>query len=444
MKLLYHPEHYHGDGIEKKFFEGWYFKIVSNDNNETFVVIVGIYRAPLNTNDNESHAFVMVLLYGFDCLYYRYEVNEFEASSSSDMEFYVKIGDNKFQKSGITLDLPSSRLIKPTDKEYEEYSDLLVKDWINIINFKSSNHSNTESQLVNSPTLKQDLLNNIVRHKFISYSIHGNISFDKIVPFSATCASPSVMGPFAYIPSLECNHGLLSIDHRSQGNIEFTNEENKDDFKRIIFKNGYGYIEKDWGTDFPQSYIWAQTNSFMNDDGSSIFLSVADIPLISSDSLLGKVPFLKNSLPLRFPGRLIIFYHGSTKTTYNFSTYTLSFVHELNIEMDNLAMQHTNIYVSNIQGYHLEIRIKRRAGRGIPLRAPVKQFEKMSLRVEESLDAEISVKLWHKRRYNDKIENVIFHDKSINAGLEIVGDVMWIAEKYKKKSDSIKLEMSKI
>ncbi|CAG8506004.1 1486_t:CDS:1, partial [Dentiscutata heterogama] len=272
IKLLYHPEYYHGDGIEKNFFEGWYFKTVSKDNNETFIVIPGIYRAPSITNDNESHAFVMVLLSGSDCLYYRYEVNEFEASSSSDMEFYVKIGDNKFQKSGITLDLPSSRLIKPTDKEYEEYSDLLVNDWVNIINFRSSNQLNAESQLVTSPTLKQDLLKNVVRHRFISYCVQGQVSFDKMVPFPSTYTSPSVMGPFAFIPSLECNHGILSMNHRSQGNIEFTNEENKDDFKKIIFENGCGYIEKDWGFDFPQSYIWGQTNNFMNEDGSSIFV----------------------------------------------------------------------------------------------------------------------------------------------------------------------------
>ncbi|CAG8565531.1 14480_t:CDS:2, partial [Racocetra fulgida] len=218
------------------------------------------------------------------------------------MDFYVKIGNNNFKKSGITLDLPSSRLIKPTDKEYEEYFDFLVNDWINII----LNHPNTELQLVASSTMKQNLLKNIVRLQFVSYSIHGHISFDRMVPFPATRISPSVM--------------------------EFTNEDNKDNSKKIGFENGYGYIEKDWGTNFPQSYIWAQTNNFINDKGSSLLVR-------------------------------------------------------------------------------------------IPLRAPVKQSGKMTLRVEESLDAEMSVKLWHKRRSHNEIENVIFHDQSTNAGLEVVGDI---------------------
>ncbi|CAG8837991.1 19165_t:CDS:2, partial [Racocetra persica] len=206
---------------------------------------------------------------------------------------------------------------------------------------------------------------------------------------------------------------------------------NEDYFQKIVFENGCGYIEKDWGTNFPQSYIWAQANNFINYEGSSLLFSIADFPIMSSDCLLNKIPFLKRSL--RHPGRLIVFYHGSTNITYNFSTYTLSFVREFTIEMDNSAMQHINVYISNIQGFHLKVNIKRRAGRGIPLRAPIKQFGKMTLRVEESLDAEMSVKLWHKQRNND-IENVIFHDKSINVGLEVVGDITWIAKKYQNSS----------
>ncbi|CAG8753600.1 202_t:CDS:2, partial [Cetraspora pellucida] len=226
-----------------------------------------------------------------------------------------------------------------------------------------------------------------------------------------------------------CNHGILSMNHRSNGNIELINEENEDYFQNIIFENGHGYIEKDWGTNFPQSYIWAQTNNFMSDKGSSLLFSIADFPIISPDNLLNKISFLKKSFSN--PGRLIIFYHGSTNITYNFSTYTLSFVREFNIEMDNFSMQHINIHISNIQGFHLKINIKRKAGRGIPLRAPVKQLGKMILRVEESLDAEISVKLW---RDNNDIESVIFHDKSINAGLEVVGDVTWLAKKYQNSN----------
>ncbi|CAG8435059.1 6590_t:CDS:1, partial [Scutellospora calospora] len=50
------------------------------------------------------------------------------------------------------------------------------------------------------------------------------------------------------------------------------------------------------------------------------------------------------------------------------------------------------------------------------------QFGKMSLRVEECLDAEISVKLWNEQKNND--QTIIFHDKSIKGGLEVVGDVI--------------------
>ncbi|CAG8610874.1 1690_t:CDS:2, partial [Scutellospora calospora] len=45
-----------------------------------------------------------------------------DTSSSADRDFYVRVGNNKFQQSGITLDLPSSQLINTTNEEYEEYS----------------------------------------------------------------------------------------------------------------------------------------------------------------------------------------------------------------------------------------------------------------------------------------------------------------------------------
>ena len=47
--------------------------------------------------------------------------------------------------------------------------------------------------------------------------------------------------------------------------------------KEFIFKDGYGYIEKDWGCSFPKSYIWCQGNSFSKRD-ASFMISIADIP----------------------------------------------------------------------------------------------------------------------------------------------------------------------
>ncbi|MCK7487611.1 MAG: tocopherol cyclase family protein [Bacillus subtilis] len=47
----------------------------------------------------------------------------------------------------------------------------------------------------------------------------------------------------------------------------------------ISFEHGRGYLEKDWGTSFPQGYVWLQTNHFTS-PGTSLMASVARIPFL--------------------------------------------------------------------------------------------------------------------------------------------------------------------
>jgi len=79
-----------------------------------------------------------------------------------------------------------------------------------------------------------------------------------------------VMGPFRFVPFMECHHGVISMKHRLQGMLEVNGTQ-------INFDNGTGYIEKDWGTSFPKSYLWVQCNRF-RDAAGSVMISVADIP----------------------------------------------------------------------------------------------------------------------------------------------------------------------
>ena len=46
------------------------------------------------------------------------------------------------------------------------------------------------------------------------------------------------MGPFAFVPFMECYHGIVSMDHIIQGELEI-------DGVNIDFSNGRGYLEKD-------------------------------------------------------------------------------------------------------------------------------------------------------------------------------------------------------
>ena len=100
-------------------------------------------------------------------------------------------------------------------------------------------------------------------------TIQGTVHFANLNPWPVRFLSPGVMGWYAFLPFMECFHGVLSLDHRISGQLKTDNET-------ISFDEGRGYIEKDWGRSFPEAYIWMQCNHF--DEDLSLMLSVARIP----------------------------------------------------------------------------------------------------------------------------------------------------------------------
>ena len=97
--------------------------------------------------------------------------------------------------------------------------------------------------------------------------IKGKLSYDNI-----TAIRSNIMGPFALIKFMQCNHGVISLHHLVNGKLNMNNEE-------IIIKDGIGYIEKDYGKSFPKYYLWVQCNDFKNEK-ASIMVSIADIPFL--------------------------------------------------------------------------------------------------------------------------------------------------------------------
>lgn len=94
--------------------------------------------------------------------------------------------------------------------------------------------------------------------------IHGTVIFG---PFQKL--SYSIMGPFEYVPFMQCKHTIISMRHTINGTITINDCE-------YLFKNHVGYIEGDSGFSFPKNYIWTQCQS----PKGSIMLSVADIPIL--------------------------------------------------------------------------------------------------------------------------------------------------------------------
>lgn len=100
-------------------------------------------------------------------------------------------------------------------------------------------------------------------------NIKGRVLFSHLKPLKRTLYAPTVMGPFAYIPHMDCVHSIISMHHQVSGAMSINDVT-------YPIEQGIGYMEKDRGSSFPKQYVWMQG---MNEAGDSFVLAVADVPI---------------------------------------------------------------------------------------------------------------------------------------------------------------------
>ncbi len=308
---------FQGNKREIKYFEGWYFKMVAEDESSILSVIPGI---SLSSDGKEQHAFIQIINgITAQTKYYSFPIEEF---SFSKKEFAISIGKNYFSRDSIILD------IKDNDS-----------------------------------------------------SVSGKIEMYKLTEYkSGGLMDPGIMGWYRFVPFMECYHGVVSLTHNLKGKL-IVNQEVYD------FTGGKGYIEKDWGSSMPSSWIWMQSNHF-NDSNSSFMLSIADIPWRGKS----------------FTGFLGFFYHNYE--IYHFATYRSSKL-QLEIADSNLL----KITIKNRKNTFI---ISARSNNAGMLKAPTNGS--MDRRIPESIDATLNITMLEKKG------NVVFKDSSNITGLEMVGD----------------------
>lgn len=104
LQGIKHPEAYHGSHKPAGFFEGWYIKLVSEDQSSKLAVIPGIFKG-LKGDQDRNEAFVQLLDGSTGrSWYHRYPVADFSAQND---RFEVQVGPNHFDSSSVTLDLPN-------------------------------------------------------------------------------------------------------------------------------------------------------------------------------------------------------------------------------------------------------------------------------------------------------------------------------------------------
>lgn len=93
--------------------------------------------------------------------------------------------------------------------------------------------------------------------------ISGSLRFGPFTPIAY-----DIMGPFRFVPFLQCRHSVFSMGHRVDGEIRLGDTS-------LVFHNALGYCEGDRGYSFPREYVWSQC--FFPE--GALMLSIAEIPL---------------------------------------------------------------------------------------------------------------------------------------------------------------------
>ena len=308
---------FQGNLNKKKYFEGWYYKMVTSDQSYTLALIPGI-----SLNEDNTHAFVQVFITSLDSGkktiktdYIVYEINDF---SFDRKNLKLTVDKNDFFTNKIKLEI---------------------------------NKDQTE--------------------------ISGELEFKDIIPIRRTIIRPSIMGFFAYIRFMECYHGVISLTHNISGKLKLNGKE-------VNFDGGKGYIEKDWGKSFPESYVWMQSNHFSN-SGTCLMLSHATIPFLG----------------LKFKGLIAVLYFN--KKEYRFATYNFSRVKVVEVKKNYVH------YVIKKFKYKLEIEAWN--SETTNLKSPKEGA--MNQTIKEGLSGEIKINLYHK-------SDLIYSDTGLKSGLEIM------------------------
>ena len=212
--------------------------------------------------------------------------------------------------------------------------------------------------------------------------VTGEIHYSDSIKYPSSLFSPGIMGWYSFVPFMECKHGIGPVLHRLNGSLTINNSE-------INFTDGNGYVEKDWGTSFPESWIWLHCNTFKNTSVSFTF-SVAKIPWLGS-FFIGHICFLY------FDQRFYLF------ATYNNSKITKLIFKSPVLEIELKSKTHT-------------LKIKAVQNRSGELKAPV--IGEMNRIIKESIDSTIELELFTNEN------KIIFSGKGTRAGLEIIENIL--------------------
>ena len=167
---------YKGRNKKKNYFEGWYYKCVTKNQDVTLSFIPGVSK-----NNIDPHAFIQIIINDCQTIrteYLRYDLNDFYYD---DINHCVQIKNNYFSLDKIQVNIETDDL-----------------------------------------------------------TMIGQVSLSNHHPIQTHILSPSIMGFFDYFPLMECNHDVVSMSHLLAGKMSFNDKTIVFDAGKGYIEKDYG------------------------------------------------------------------------------------------------------------------------------------------------------------------------------------------------------------
>lgn len=184
-------------------------------------------------------------------------------------------------------------------------------------------------------------------------ALHGVLHHGPFAPLKS-----DIMGPFRFLPGMECSHGVISMGHTLDGTLTLNGET-------MDFSGGIGYIETDRGRSFPNAYLWTQC-TWQEPRRGSLMISIATIPTAAGC----------------FTGCICAVFHEGRE--YRLATYR------------GVRIERWSDAGAVIRQGKYRLAVEVLEGQGRPLKAPVEGA--MGRIIHESLCTKVRCRFWEEKR----------------------------------------------
>lgn len=169
--------------------------------------------------------------------------------------------------------------------------------------------SNKEELKVADNTFSEKSISlNIEENKF---KLKGQLEIGEIVDLKQSFLKPGLMGYYKYLPLMEFYQEVFALQGRITGTLQLNGEE-------IDLSGGQYYIQKQWGSKFPNVWLWAQGNGFEKKKDLAVSVGIARLKVLFNY-------YTAFAIPVYYNGELEVFSNyngGQIAKLYRYKGYT--------------------------------------------------------------------------------------------------------------------------